>query len=54
MEKSTTKLVAHVNVDQAKIGEAEEKVMRLSELLKETHSLAGELASIEITVSVNI
>lgn len=43
-----------VHVDKSDVDLAIGKVERLNELLKEACSLAGELASMEITLSVNI
>lgn len=45
-------LTAHV--DQTEVDQAISKAERLAELLKEARSLAGELASMKITLSVNV
>ena len=43
-----------VHVDHAKLDEAISKAERLGELLKEARSLAGELASLEVPISVDV
>lgn len=43
-----------VHVDQTEVDQAISKAKRLSELLKEARSLAGELASVEVTLTVDI
>ena len=43
-----------VHVDRAKLDEAVSKAERIGELLKEARSLAGELASLEVPISVDV
>lgn len=52
MPKPDVMLTAHI--DLTEVDRATEKVERLNELLKEARSLAGELASREINLSVNV
>lgn len=52
METPDIKLTAHV--DQTEVDQALGKVEHLNELLKEARSLVGELASMEINLSVNV
>lgn len=46
--------IVKVHVDKSDVDLAIGKVEQLNELLKKARSLAGELASMEITLSVNI
>ena len=52
VSKPDVTLTAHV--DKTEVDQAISKAERLAELLKEARSLAGELAAMEITLSVNI
>jgi len=54
MNKMENPQIVKVHVDKSDVDLAIGKVERLNELLKEASSLAGELASMEITLSVNI
>lgn len=48
------KAVVKVCIDQTDLNEVLQKCERLSELLKEARSLAGELASLAVNVSVDV
>lgn len=49
-----TDVTLTARIDQIEVDQAISKASRLNELLKEASSLAGELASMEINLSVNV